>query len=86
MTGQNERGIAVLRLLARGMLRPDIAKVLGLSQAGVRSRANRIYAELGARNATHAVVIAAIDGLLTPADLRAAYEDRRTAGEGEERA
>lgn len=84
MTGQRELGMQVLRLSARGLQAPAIAEALGISHGAVKSRLKRVFDQLGARNATHAVVIAAIDGLLTREDLRAAYEDRRDTGEGEE--
>ena len=84
MTVQHQHSVEVLRLLARGMHRPAIAEALGISGSAVKGRLKRIYGDLGARNATHAVVIAAIDGLLSREDLRAAYEDRCDTGEGEE--
>lgn len=76
-------GLEVLRRAARGQSSPEIAEAIGIAEPSVRSRLKRLYLKLGARNVTHAVVIAAIDGLLTKEDLRAAYEDRRTTGEGE---
>lgn len=84
MTDPTDLALQVLRLSARGMQRPDIAEELGISEAAVKGRLRRPFLQLRARTTGHAIVIAAIDGLLTPADLRAAYEDRRTAGEGEE--
>lgn len=83
MTGQRENGLQALRLFARGWQGPEIAVALGITEGAIRSRMKRLFRQLGARTTAQAIVIAAIDGLLTREDLRAAYEDRRIAGEGE---
>lgn len=77
-------GLEVLRMYARGMTSTGIGAALHIAPESVRSRMKRLYRHLGARIFAQAVVIAAIEGLLTREDLRAAYEDRRIAGEGEE--
>jgi DNA-binding CsgD family transcriptional regulator len=72
-----EEGMAALRLTARGMSNPEIGAVLHISSESVKGRLHRLYALLGAVNATHAVVIAGMERLLSPEDLRAAAEARR---------
>lgn len=78
-----ENGVEALRLYIRGIPGAEVADRLHLAPASVRGRMKALYDALGARDMVHAVVICAIDGLLTREDLRAAYEDRRDAGEGE---
>ncbi len=77
-------GLEALRLYAQGMEGADVAAALHLAPGSVRGRMKKLYGHLGARNMVHAVVIAAIDGLLTREDLRLAYEDRRSTSDEEE--
>lgn len=79
-----ELGLEALRLYVRGYGGAEVAAELHLAESSVRSRLKKLYRQIGARDMVHAVVICAIDELLTREDLRAAYEDRRTTGEGEE--
>jgi DNA-binding CsgD family transcriptional regulator len=72
-----EDGLAVLRLAARGMSNPQIGTVLHISSESVKGRLHRLYALLGAVNVAHAVVIAGMERLLSPEDLRAAAATRR---------
>lgn len=62
----SDRELQVLRLIAEGHDRPSIANRLGIGQATVRSHANRIYGELGANSAAHAVHLAWQAGILGP--------------------
>jgi DNA-binding CsgD family transcriptional regulator len=78
-----EVGVEALRLYAFGHSGSEVASRLDVSMHVIRNRMKRLYEALGARDMIHAVIICAIDGLLTREDLRAAYEDRRDAGEGE---
>lgn len=83
-TAPSPLGLQVLRLVARGLTTQQAAVRLGISTAAAGGRLRDLYRALGARCMAHAVVIASIDGLLIPEDLRAAYGDRRVrAGEEE---
>ncbi|WP_416235182.1 response regulator transcription factor [Nitrospirillum sp. BR 11163] len=53
-----------LRLLARGESSKQIAHTLGLSSRSVDAYLGRARKKLGARNSTHAAVIASKAGLL----------------------
>lgn len=72
-----EDGIAVLRLAARGMTNPQIGAELHITAETVKGRLGRLYTILGAVNVAHAVVIAGVERLLSPEDLRAAAATRR---------
>ncbi|WP_157999401.1 response regulator transcription factor [Nitrospirillum viridazoti] len=54
-----------LRLLARGESSKQIAHTLGLSSRSVDAYLGRARKKLGARNSTHAAVIATTAGLLS---------------------
>lgn len=56
--------LRVLEMLAEGKTGPAIARAMGVSHAAVKSRLSRIYQQLGAQNAAHAVAIAGRWGLL----------------------
>lgn len=58
--------VRVLELLADGKTAAAIGKELYLSQDAIKTRLRRIYHQLGARNAAHAVAIAFGQGLLAP--------------------
>ncbi|GII00273.1 response regulator transcription factor [Planobispora takensis] len=68
------RELEVLVLVARGMSNTRIARSLGLSEAGVKSRVNRILTRLGLENRVQAALLAHEAGLAerfpsTPAHL-----------------
>lgn len=52
------RQLAILTLAASGLSAGQIAVRLGIQTSTVRERLHRIYVKLGARDRTHAVVIA----------------------------
>ncbi|MBB2914953.1 DNA-binding NarL/FixJ family response regulator [Streptosporangium becharense] len=54
----------VLILVARGLSNVQIARSLGLSEAGVKSRVNRILTRLGLENRVQAAILAYEAGLL----------------------
>ena len=59
-----------LTLIAKGHSAKDAAKVAGLSPWTVRDQVKRAIKSLKASNATHAVVIAIIGGIIKPEDLQ----------------
>lgn len=81
-----EDGLAVLRLAARGMTNPQIGAELYITAETVKGRLSRLYAILGAVTLAHAVVIAGVERLLSPEDLRAAAETRRPGWGEDDRA
>ncbi|MEU1735371.1 response regulator transcription factor [Streptosporangium sp. NPDC020145] len=58
------RELEVLVLVARGLSNARIARDLGLSEAGVKSRVNRILTRLGLENRVQAAIAAREAGLL----------------------
>lgn len=72
-----EDGLAVLRLAARGMSNPQIGAELHITAETVKGRLSRLYMILGAVSLAHAVVIAGVERLLSPEDLREAAATRR---------
>ncbi|WP_433173545.1 response regulator [Actinoallomurus sp. CA-150999] len=60
-----ERELQVLILVARGLSNLQIADALGLTQANVKSRVNRILTRLGLDNRVQAAILAYEAGLLT---------------------
>ncbi|MEV0405530.1 response regulator transcription factor [Actinoallomurus sp. NPDC050550] len=61
-----ERELEVLILVARGLSNLQIADALGLTQANVKSRVNRILTRLGLDNRVQAAILAHEAGLLPP--------------------
>ena len=58
------RELCVLTYLADGRARKEIAVLLGITANTVKSHQTQIMLKLGARNSTHAVVIAMRRGLI----------------------
>jgi DNA-binding NarL/FixJ family response regulator len=58
-----EREMQVLVLLGRGLSNARIARTLELSEAGVKSRVNRILTRLGLENRVQAAILAREAGL-----------------------
>ena len=56
--GLTEREREVLRLIVQGRSNGEIAAELTVSEATVKTHINHIFAKLGARDRTHAVVLA----------------------------
>ncbi|GLY87392.1 response regulator [Actinoallomurus iriomotensis] len=61
-----ERELRVLILVARGLSNLQIADALGLTQANVKSRVNRILTRLGLDNRVQAAILVHEAGLLPP--------------------
>ncbi|WP_449064765.1 response regulator [Planomonospora algeriensis] len=64
--GLTARELEVLVLVARGLSNTRIARTLGLSEAGVKSRVNRILTRLGLENRVQAAILAHEEGLAGP--------------------
>ncbi len=62
-SGLTEREREVLRLIAEGRTNSDIAEMLTVSEATVKTHINHLFAKLGARDRTHALVLARQRGL-----------------------
>ena len=58
------REMQVLELLAEGDSNPEIAVALGLSEETIKTHVKHCIAKLGARNRTHAAVLALRRGLI----------------------
>lgn len=56
----------VLQYLANGFSNKEIAAVLGIAEGTVKSHIAALFRRLGAKNRTHAIIIAAQKGLLPP--------------------
>ena len=61
---EGKRELEVLVLVARGLSNAQIARSLGLSETGVKSRVNRILTRLGLENRVQAAILAYESGLV----------------------
>jgi DNA-binding NarL/FixJ family response regulator len=62
----SEQDTDLLRLIARGRTNTEIAKDLDLTPATVKTYVSRLFTKIGARDRTHAVVLAYESGLVRP--------------------
>lgn len=62
----SEQDSELLRLIARGRTNSEIAQDLGLTPATVKTYVSRLFTKIGARDRTHAVVLAYESGLVRP--------------------
>lgn len=62
----SEQDSELLRLVARGRTNAEIAKDLDLTPATVKTYVSRLFTKIGARDRTHAVVLAYESGLVRP--------------------
>ncbi|MDX2708925.1 response regulator transcription factor, partial [Streptomyces sp. PA03-6a] len=60
------RELEVLRLIARGLSNPEIADLLFISEATVKTHLNRTMSKLDLGSRAQAVVLAYETGLVTP--------------------
>jgi DNA-binding NarL/FixJ family response regulator len=60
----SKREIQLLRLAAIGSADKEIAREINVSVATIRTYWDRVKVKLGARNRTHAVVVAIVAGFL----------------------
>lgn len=60
------RQIEVLRLLATGLPRPEIAARLGIAEGTLSRHIEAARARMGARNSAHLVALAYVSGLISP--------------------
>ena len=66
LTGLTPREREVLTLLGRGLSNTELAEMLTLSEATVKTHVARIFAKLGLRDRAQAVVVAYETGLVSP--------------------
>jgi DNA-binding NarL/FixJ family response regulator len=64
--GLTNRELDVIQAMAQGNSNRRIAKALSINEATVKGHVKRILAKLGARDRTHAVVVALQRGLIEP--------------------
>jgi DNA-binding NarL/FixJ family response regulator len=60
----NPRHREILTYMSQGASRPEIAKLLGISEATVRSHSKAIFAKLGVNERAHAVAVGIRTGLI----------------------
>jgi NarL family two-component system response regulator LiaR len=70
-----DREIEVLRLVARGLSNQEIAEMLVLSPATVRTHVGNILGKLGLSNRTQAALYALREGLITLDEIKPRWED-----------
>ena len=63
------RELEVLALVGRGLSNTELARLLTLSEATVKTHVARIFAKLALRDRAQAVVLAYETGLITPGDV-----------------
>ncbi len=76
----SEREMEVLTLVASGYKNQEIAGLLHISPATVKTHLNHIYAKMGVRNRTTAVTKALSCGLLSPENLTSENENPSSGG------
>jgi two-component system NarL family response regulator len=59
----SQRELEVLQLIAQGMSNLEIGAALNISEGTVKSNINRIFSKLGAKDRTHATIIALKRGI-----------------------
>jgi DNA-binding NarL/FixJ family response regulator len=66
LPGLSEQDTRLLRLIAKGHTNTEIATSLDLTHATVKTYVSRLFTKIGARDRTHAVVLAYESGLARP--------------------
>ncbi|GAA4259430.1 response regulator transcription factor [Dactylosporangium darangshiense] len=66
LSGLTPRELDILRLIARGLSNLELARHLQISETTVKTHVTRIFAKLGIRDRTQAIIVAYETGLITP--------------------